>query len=163
VPASPAAEPASGAAAVRAQARCPLMLFLEVQELQTSVADAMRSGSVSLLTNGGAAPTATTLPTDTAPDVTARKREGWAAKASRPPAPDPPAPPSAAYLPLHRTKVERIGGASELKPSTPGWKLTSMFVKSNDDLRQEVFVMQMIAYCQRIFPQAPPPATDLPR
>lgn len=115
------------------KARCPLMLFLEVQELETSVATALRTGSLmepDLLTGKAsgkdAAPPPSTVHAETL-DLTSRKREGWAAK------------------------VERVGKQSELKASTPGWKLTSMFVKSNDDLRQEVFVMQMITFCQHIF------------
>ena len=131
------------------KARCPLMLFVEVQELESSVATALRTGSLlepDLLagkaTEAGEAGEAgeggdKVVEVELIPpsavhaetlDLTSRKREGWAAK------------------------VERVGAQSELKAATPGWKLTSMFVKSNDDLRQEVFIMQMITFCQAIFP-----------
>lgn len=36
----------------------------------------------------------------------------------------------------------------------PGWKLDGLIAKSNDDVRQEVFVMQMIAYYQKAFSDA---------
>ena len=50
-----------------------------------------------------------------------------------------------------RAKVERVGAKSELR-STEGWARKSFIVKSKDDLRQEVFVMQMITYFRSIFP-----------
>lgn len=40
----------------------------------------------------------------------------------------------------------------------PGWKLGGFIAKSNDDLRQEVFVMQCIMYYQRAFREAALPA-----
>ena len=135
------------------------MLFVEVQELPTTVASAMlQGGALATAVSGETLQEASKVITEaTTPDVTARKREGWEAK------------------------VARIGKASELAKGNPGWKLTSMFVKSNDDLRQEVlvmprislllttlplyhlatdrlathhqvFVMQLISFCQRIFP-----------
>jgi hypothetical protein len=48
------------------------------------------------------------------------------------------------------TKVERIKAASP-HGQMPGWRLDGLIAKSNDDLRQEVFVMQMIAFLKRIF------------
>jgi len=36
----------------------------------------------------------------------------------------------------------------------PGWKLGGLIAKSNDDVRQEVFVMQLIRYYQRAFSEA---------
>lgn len=36
----------------------------------------------------------------------------------------------------------------------PGWKLGGMIAKSNDDVRQEVFVMQLIKYYQNAFREA---------
>lgn len=112
------------------KARCPLMLFVEVQQLTTTVASAMlHGGAIAAAASGEVAQeTSEVLTQRAAPDVTARKREGW------------------------ETKVARIGASSELAKDNPGWKLTSLFVKSNDDLRQEVFVMQIISFCQRIFP-----------
>jgi len=106
------------------------MLFVEVQELPTTVASAMlQGGTLAAPASGETLQEVSTVITETTtPDVTARKRERWDAK------------------------VARIRKASELATGNSGWKLTSMFVKSNDDLRQEVFVMQLISFCQRIFP-----------
>lgn len=47
-------------------------------------------------------------------------------------------------------KVERIKNSSPNGKLT-GWRLDGLIAKSNDDLRQEVFVMQMIGYMKRIF------------
>ena len=113
------------------KARCPLMLFLEVKELKQSVAEALK-------TNALPEPDAVSTPANGAANgggsgsgsglsVGDRKREEW------------------------RAKVERVGAKSELR-STEGWALKSFIVKSNDDLRQEVFVMQMITYFRSIFP-----------
>jgi len=105
------------------QARCPLMLFVEVQELPTTVASAMlQGGTLAAPASGETLQEVSTVITETTtPDVTARKRERWDAK------------------------VARIRKASELATGNSGWKLTSMFVKSNDDLRQEVLGMQPIS------------------
>ena len=90
------------------------MLFVEVQQLTTTVASAMlHGGAIAAAASGEVAQeTSEVLTQRAAPDVTARKREGW------------------------ETKVARIGASSELAKDNPGWKLTSLFVKSNDDLRQ---------------------------
>jgi hypothetical protein len=50
-------------------------------------------------------------------------------------------------------KVERI------KQNSPyghmqGWRLDGLIAKSNDDLRQEVFVMQMISFLKRVFAES---------
>lgn len=50
-------------------------------------------------------------------------------------------------------KVQRIKEHSPFG-HLPGWRLDGLIAKSNDDLRQEVFVMQMIAYLKRIFDEA---------
>ena len=104
------------------------MLFVEVQELSTTVASAMlQGGALAAAASGETLQEASKVITEaTTPDVTARKREGWEAK------------------------VARIGKASELAKGNPGWKLTSMFVKSNDDLRQEAFAAQLIQGMARI-------------
>lgn len=47
-------------------------------------------------------------------------------------------------------KEDRIREESPLG-SHPGWRLLSVIVKSNDDLRQEQFAAQLIAQCDRIF------------
>jgi len=47
-------------------------------------------------------------------------------------------------------KMERIRKSSPYS-HLPGWRLDGLICKSNDDLRQEVFVMQMIKYFIRIF------------
>jgi hypothetical protein len=51
------------------------------------------------------------------------------------------------------TKVERIQANSPYG-HLPGWRLDGLIAKSNDDLRQEVFVMQMIAFLKRVFAEA---------
>ena len=50
-------------------------------------------------------------------------------------------------------KKARIQTSSE-HGSTPGWDLAGVIVKSNDDLRQESFVMQLIQLCQEAFESA---------
>lgn len=50
-------------------------------------------------------------------------------------------------------KKARIA-TSSMYGSTPGWDLTGVIVKSNDDLRQEAFVMQLIELCQEAFEMA---------
>eukprot|EP00644_Phytophthora_capsici_P011395 jgi/Phyca11/508642/fgenesh2_kg.PHYCAscaffold_37_\ len=47
-------------------------------------------------------------------------------------------------------KEERIRHESPFGDH-PGWRLLSVIVKSNDDLRQEQFAAQLIAQCDRIF------------
>jgi phosphatidylinositol 4-kinase len=47
-------------------------------------------------------------------------------------------------------KKSRIA-ASSPESSSPGWDLSGVIVKSNDDLRQEAFVMQLIELCQEAF------------
>lgn len=47
-------------------------------------------------------------------------------------------------------KKSRIA-ASSPEGSAPGWDLVGVIVKSNDDLRQESFVMQLIELCQEAF------------
>ena len=47
-------------------------------------------------------------------------------------------------------KKSRIGSSSP-QSSTLGWDLMGIIVKSNDDLRQEAFVMQLIELCQEAF------------
>lgn len=47
-------------------------------------------------------------------------------------------------------KKSRIGSSSP-QGSIPGWDMMGVIVKSNDDLRQEAFVMQLIELCQEAF------------
>jgi phosphatidylinositol 4-kinase B len=47
-------------------------------------------------------------------------------------------------------KKSRIGSSSPQR-TNPGWDLLGVIVKSNDDLRQEAFVMQLIELCQEAF------------
>lgn len=47
-------------------------------------------------------------------------------------------------------KEARIRATSPFRDH-PGWRLLSVIVKSNDDLRQEQFAAQLIAQCDRIF------------
>jgi hypothetical protein len=50
-------------------------------------------------------------------------------------------------------KQSRIAATSP-EASQPGWHLMGVIVKSNDDLRQEAFVMQLIELCQEAFQEA---------
>lgn len=50
-------------------------------------------------------------------------------------------------------KKARIGATSP-SGSEPGWDLVGVIVKSNDDLRQEAFVMQLIELCREAFEMA---------
>ncbi len=52
--------------------------------------------------------------------------------------------------------AEKRSRIAALSPdsSTPGWDLTGIIVKSNDDLRQESFVMQLIELCHEAFQEA---------
>jgi len=50
-------------------------------------------------------------------------------------------------------KQDRIQRESPMGP-LPGWELHSLIVKSNDDLRQEVCMIQLIELCQHIFLEA---------
>jgi phosphatidylinositol 4-kinase len=47
-------------------------------------------------------------------------------------------------------KKARIASSSP-QGSVPGWDLLGVIVKSNDDLRQEAFIMQLIELCQEAF------------
>jgi hypothetical protein len=53
------------------------------------------------------------------------------------------------------TKCERIRANSPYG-HLPGWKLEGLLAKSNDDVRQEVFVMQLIQFYQNIFAEEVP-------
>ena len=50
-------------------------------------------------------------------------------------------------------KRSRIA-ASSPEATQPGWDLIGIIVKSNDDLRQEAFVMQLIELCKEAFQEA---------
>jgi len=52
--------------------------------------------------------------------------------------------------------ARKQGRLAEMSPlaSMPNWELRSFIVKSNDDLRQEVFIMQMISYFRSIWPES---------
>jgi phosphatidylinositol 4-kinase B len=47
-------------------------------------------------------------------------------------------------------KKSRIGSSSP-QGSLPGWDMMGVIIKSNDDLRQEAFTMQLIELCQEAF------------
>jgi len=51
-------------------------------------------------------------------------------------------------------KQQRLASSSPFTRLEPTWELRSFIVKSNDDLRQEVFIMQMIKYFRSIWPQS---------
>jgi phosphatidylinositol 4-kinase len=44
--------------------------------------------------------------------------------------------------------------ATSAEAASPGWDLIGIIVKSNDDLRQEAFVMQLIELCKEAFQEA---------
>ena len=50
-------------------------------------------------------------------------------------------------------KAQRLQKNSPLASTVAGWELASFIVKSNDDLRQEVFIMQMIRFFDSIWPK----------
>jgi phosphatidylinositol 4-kinase B len=50
-------------------------------------------------------------------------------------------------------KAARIAATSP-EGSQPGWDLLGVIIKSNDDLRQETFVMQLIELCREAFHEA---------
>ncbi|CAM9149230.1 unnamed protein product [Phaeothamnion confervicola] len=54
------------------------------------------------------------------------------------------------YGEAYRSKVERLRRESPYG-KMPGWGLERMICKSNDDLRQEVFVMQLIGFYREVF------------
>jgi len=132
------------------KARCPVMLICEVEQtdyaladLHKHLADASASSAPSAapaaapavalddvtLATGSNGNGALTIALDVgALTIKEKKKEKWAAKA------------------------ERLGKTSPLAMSLPRWHLTSFLVKSNDDLRQEVFIMQMIRYFNSIWP-----------
>jgi len=106
------------------KARCPLLLVIETQRMPFTVASALTATAVA------AAPAVTTNEPRAAfpPDVGSLKREAWNSKAAR---------------------LRLLSPLAALD----GWTLTSLIVKSNDDVRQEVFIMQLIRYCDSIFPK----------
>ena len=131
------------------KARCPLMLICEVRTEAYQLADlathiggndaAAAAGkptpTVEVVEVAGAAPAPAAATSDVklvVPGETmtlaAKKREAWA------------------------DKEKRLKGESPLAGSVPSWQLASFIVKSNDDLRQEVFIMQMLRYFDSIWP-----------
>lgn len=122
------------------KARCPIMLTCEVRtepfvlaDLAEHVGSASPSaGDTSGGTNGGSIKEAeVTVVIDAQRkkmDFGAKKRETWA------------------------DKEARLRASSPLAAQVREWELTSFIVKSNDDLRQEVFIMQMLRYFQSIWP-----------
>ncbi|KAL1524325.1 hypothetical protein AB1Y20_019225 [Prymnesium parvum] len=107
------------------KARCPLMLFLEVEKTSHSILDALKHATPRA--NAVLDTVNSTTCGSSELDSSSRKREAW---------PD---------------KQARLKAKSEFG-SNPRWSLSSMIVKSNDDLRQEVFIMQIISFFKRIFP-----------
>lgn len=131
------------------KARCPLLLVIETQQLPMTVAEccdhAVRleattnaslreswAECLKLRAPGGGSPDASARsaePEGTTLSLSDKKRELWDAK------------------------EKRIAAVSSYS-SKPGWTLRSLIVKSNDDVRQEVFVMQLISYLEGIFPKS---------
>ncbi|KAL3914830.1 MAG: hypothetical protein SGPRY_007482 [Prymnesium sp.] len=107
------------------KARCPLMLFLEVKKTERPISDVVRTASA--VEDFEPQAVVPTINDSSELNSSSRKREPWSEKEAR------------------------IKAKSELG-SVQGWGLTSMIVKSNDDLRQEVFIMQVISFFKKIFP-----------
>jgi len=108
------------------KARCPLMLICEVKREDYSVKTITRSKSFRDNTCLQVAVDPKAISSTLS--LSDRKREKWVDKA------------------------KRLASSSDLAKSTPGWEVRSFIVKSNDDLRQEVFIMQMIRYFKSIWP-----------
>lgn len=109
------------------KARCPIMLLCEVAREPYTLAEIHKHIGTNAEPVDSAAVDVQLAVTD-GPTLAEKKREAWVAKSSR----------------LKQT--------STLASKVPGWELTSFIVKSNDDLRQEVFIMQMIRYFDSIWP-----------
>ena len=114
------------------KARCPVMLICEVQREEYDLAQIdAHLGEPSPAADGASASAEAVQLKDVGdapPTLVEKKKEPWG------------------------KKVDRLKRTSSLASAVPGWELRSFFVKSNDDLRQEVFVMQMIRYFQSIWP-----------
>ena len=124
------------------KARCPLMLICETRREPYTVGSIAEHVSSAPMEGGArAAAVSATLgvvvlesplsspsrESAVVPTMAEKKREPWA------------------------KKVQRLRETSQLS-SVKGWELRSFIVKSNDDLRQEVFIMQMIKYFGSIWP-----------
>jgi len=112
------------------KARCPLMMICEVHREDYSVRTITRSRTFfdladdmkSQLVGQGEPPSGPPPPT-----LVEKRKETW------------------------QSKADRLRASSPLSKN-PGWEVRSFIVKSNDDLRQEVFIMQMIRYFNSIWP-----------
>lgn len=64
--------------------------------------------------------------------------------------------PEADVGPFGETFAQKSARLRAISPygHLPGWKVGGLIAKSNDDVRQEVFVMQLISYYQRAFQEA---------
>lgn len=119
------------------KARCPLLLVIEVQQQDYTVSDCcsvrdLPSGDAAVAgegasPTGGAKVNANEGSGAQVMTVSQKKKELW------------------------DEKEQRLRASSPRSPS-PGWGLASLIIKSNDDVRQEVFIMQLIRYMQSIFP-----------
>jgi len=125
------------------KARCPLMMVIETQQMAYSVACALGVFSSPQPPQASSFPAADAAKASALAlegeksadannsrcslDLTTKKRENWSDKSAR------------------------IGSSSALS-SMSGWRLSSLIVKSNDDVRQEVFIAQLLSYFARIFP-----------
>ncbi len=126
------------------KARCPLMLICETRREAFTVGEIALQLSSTAAAGGSAreasvsatlGPIALESPdfyppvegAPAAPTMVEKKKEPW------------------------NKKEERLRASSPLA-SVDDWELRSFIVKSNDDLRQEVFIMQMIKYFRSIWP-----------
>lgn len=67
--------------------------------------------------------------------------------------PQTPEPQPGPFGETFHQKIARLRGQSPYG-HLPGWRIGGLIAKSNDDVRQEVFVMQLIAYYQKAFIEA---------
>ena len=136
------------------KARCPLLLVIETQELPLTAAsccdvDAQMIGSTNENAENFFGSLCEKMSNKTKPKVEAQGTEDETHGIIG----DKPPELSIAEKKkeLWEAKAERIGSTSDLR-KLPGWTLKSLIVKSNDDVRQEVFVMQLITFLASVFP-----------
>ena len=126
------------------QARCPILTVLEVQQHRYSVADCCTIRDLPDDDSDESSSQPAVPAVDAAAGDAAAGAEGGAEGGA-------PLTLSQKKKELWDAKEARLRATSE-RAGTPGWCLASLIIKSNDDLRQEVFIMQLIRLFVKIFP-----------
>ncbi|EOD13269.1 phosphatidylinositol-4-kinase [Emiliania huxleyi CCMP1516] len=131
------------------KARCPILTVLEVQQHRYSVADCctirdLPDDDSDESSSQPAVPAVDAAAGDAAAGDAAAGAEGGAEGGA-------PLTLSQKKKELWDAKEARLRATSE-RAGMPGWCLASLIIKSNDDLRQEVFIMQLIRLFVKIFP-----------